>query len=144
MQYRKLILSVFLAVAATPGCAKKSDESAESGAAKNAAAATPAPVAVVANPAAEARSLFKARCTVCHGETGKGDGPGAAALNPKPRDYTNAEWQASVSDEQLRKVIVMGGAAVGKSPIMPGNPDLDAKPEVVGELVKLVRGLKGT
>jgi mono/diheme cytochrome c family protein len=27
-------------------------------------------------------------CTACHGETGKGDGPGAAALNPKPANWT--------------------------------------------------------
>src|SRR5262245_1347901 len=25
-------------------------------------------------------------CTACHGDSGKGDGPGAAALNPKPAD----------------------------------------------------------
>jgi hypothetical protein len=36
----------------------------------------------------------------------------------------------------------MGGAAVGKSPAMPGNPDLQAKPAVVKELVKLVRAFK--
>jgi mono/diheme cytochrome c family protein len=27
-------------------------------------------------------------CTACHGDSGKGDGPGAAALNPKPADWT--------------------------------------------------------
>lgn len=27
-------------------------------------------------------------CTACHGESGKGDGPGAAALNPKPANWT--------------------------------------------------------
>jgi hypothetical protein len=32
-------------------------------------------------------------------------------------------------------------AGVGKAPTMPANPDLDAKPEVVAELVKLIRGL---
>ena len=37
----------------------------------------------------------------------------------------------------------MGGAAVGKSPIMPASPDLDEKPEVVEGLVKLVRKFGG-
>jgi hypothetical protein len=36
----------------------------------------------------------------------------------------------------------MGGPAVGKSPAMPGNPDLQSKPEVVKELVKIVRAFK--
>lgn len=76
---------------------------------------------------------------VCHGQSGKGDGVGAAALNPKPRDYTNAEWQKSVTDEDIAKIIVQGGAAVGKSPNMPSNPDLASKPQVVQGLVKVVR-----
>lgn len=92
------------------------------------------------DPAAEAASLFKTRCVVCHGENGKGDGPTAAALNPKPRDYTSAEWQKSVTDDELTKIIVEGGPAVGKSPLMPANPDLKAKPEVVKEIVKIIRG----
>lgn len=87
----------------------------------------------------EAKEMFNSRCAPCHGTNGKGDGPGAAALNPKPRDYTDATWQKSVTDDQLRKTIVMGGAAVGKSPIMPASPDLESKPEVVNGLVKIVR-----
>jgi hypothetical protein len=70
-----------------------------------------------------------------------GDGPGSAALDPKPRDFTSADWQASVTDDHLKKIIVYGGAAVGKAATMPPNPDLEAKPEVVAELVKHVRGL---
>jgi hypothetical protein len=37
-------------------------------------------------------------------------------------------------------VILKGGGAVGKSPLMPSNPDLESKPAVVDELVKIVRG----
>lgn len=87
----------------------------------------------------KAQSIFNERCSACHGTDGKGSGPAAAALNPKPRNYTDKAWQSSVTDEQLKKTIVMGGAAVGKSPIMPASPDLDDKPEVVEGLVKLVR-----
>lgn len=63
-------------------------------------------------------------------------------MDPKPRDYTDAEWQASVTDEELKKVILGGGMAVGKSPLMPGNPDLKNKPELVDALVKKVRGFQ--
>src|SRR5437870_4393802 len=51
-----------------------------------------------AGAAQEAKDIFAQRCTLCHGADGKGDGPTAAALNPKPRNYTDATWQASVTD----------------------------------------------
>ncbi len=85
------------------------------------------------------RDVFAQRCSTCHGTDGKGSGPAAAALNPKPRNYTDKAWQASVTDDQLKKTIVQGGAAVGKSALMPPNPDLASKPEVVAGLVTLVR-----
>ncbi|HSQ63606.1 MAG TPA: c-type cytochrome, partial [Polyangiaceae bacterium] len=91
----------------------------------------------------EAKDLFKTRCVPCHGDQGKGNGPGAAALNPKPRNYTDATWQASVTDEQLKKTIVGGGAAVGKSPNMPANPDLEGKDAELNGLVAIIRGFKG-
>lgn len=88
----------------------------------------------------QAHKEFVARCASCHGMAGKGDGPGAAALNPKPRNYTDKEWQKSVTDEQIANTVMYGGAAVGKSPIMPSHPDLQSKPEMVAALVKVVRG----
>jgi len=129
------------------GCTSKETAPAEQKAepAKAApSAAEPEPTEVAAaDPAAEAKEIFENRCTVCHGTQGKGDGPGSAALDPKPRDLTSAEWQESVDDEHLRKIVVYGGSAVGKSAAMPANPDLDAKPEVVAELVKVIRSLEG-
>ena len=94
-------------------------------------------------PADEAKAILQTRCSACHGLAGKGDGPSSATLNPKPRDFTNKEWQKSMSDGQLRSVIVKGGPVLGKSPLMPPNPDLEGKPAVVDELVKLVRGFGG-
>ncbi|MDH3599048.1 MAG: CopD family protein, partial [Candidatus Tectomicrobia bacterium] len=44
----------------------------------------PRQAAVVKHGAA----LFRTHCAVCHGEEGRGDGPGAAGLNPKPADLT--------------------------------------------------------
>jgi cytochrome c5 len=124
------------------GCTSKDATPAEPKAAEPVAAPAPAPAAEpAADPVAEAKDIYANRCTVCHGATGKGDGDGSAALDPKPRDFTSAEWQSSVTDEHLRKIIVYGGLAVQKAPTMPANPDLDAKPEVVAELVKLVRSL---
>jgi len=92
--------------------------------------------------AATAKSTFASKCVVCHGSVGLGDGPGAAALNPKPRAFGDGTWQTSVTDEQISNAIIMGGAAVGKSPNMPANPELSDKPDVVKQLVSIVRGFK--
>jgi mono/diheme cytochrome c family protein len=103
-------------------------------------AAEPAPPPP--DPAADARKLFDTKCIVCHGNHGAGDGPGAAALNPKPRAFADATWQASITDDQIKKTILEGGAAVGKSAAMPSNPDLTDKPEELSALVKIVRDFK--
>lgn len=87
----------------------------------------------------EAHEMFNTRCAACHGQFGRGDGPGAAGLNPKPRNYADAAWQSTVTDEEIEKAIVYGGAAVGKSPQMVANPDLQAKPGVVAALREKVR-----
>ncbi len=90
---------------------------------------------------AEADKIFVGRCVTCHGPKGEGNGPGSAALVPKPRNFTEPTWQASVTDDHITKIIQYGGAAVGKSPTMPGNPDLMSKPEVVQALVAHIREL---
>jgi mono/diheme cytochrome c family protein len=124
-------------------CSKNEGAANASPPAQAEAVAAPAPAAEpAADFKAEAETMFRTRCVVCHGEKGLGDGPGAAALNPKPRNYTDATWQASVTDEQIGNTILNGGAAVGKSPIMPASPDLLSRPEVVTELVKIVRHFK--
>jgi mono/diheme cytochrome c family protein len=110
-------------------------------AAKPAPAAAPAAPAVDAAARDEARQIFATRCFTCHGPEGAGDGPGSVGLTPPPRNFQDSAWQASVSDEHLSQIIVYGGAAVGKSPMMPGNPDLSGKPAVVAALVEHIRSL---
>jgi uncharacterized membrane protein/cytochrome c551/c552 len=90
--------------------------------------------------AEEARATFAERCTPCHGLDGRGDGPSSSALNPKPRNYHDPVWQQTATDAGISKAILEGGASVGKSAVMPANPDLVKKPEVVAELVKIIRG----
>lgn len=141
MRVKLIGLLIGLVIGGVMGCTSKDAAPAEPKAAEP--APTPERAAEPAgDPVAEAQDIYKNRCTVCHGATGKGDGDGSAALDPKPRDFTSPEWQAEVTDDHLTKIIVYGGAAVGKAPTMPANPDLDAKPEVVAELVKFIRGLK--
>jgi mono/diheme cytochrome c family protein len=87
----------------------------------------------------QADDIFKNRCTPCHGPNGRGDGPASASLDPHPRNFTDKTWQKAVTDEHIAQILQYGGAAVGKSPNMPPNPDLQGKP-VVQALVKKVRG----
>jgi hypothetical protein len=97
------------------------------------------PTAASSPAQAEADNIFTTRCTPCHGPNGRGDGPASASLSPHPRNFTDKSWQSSVNDEHIQKIIQYGGAAVGKSPNMPANPDLQSKPQVVSELAKKVR-----
>ncbi|MBV8586511.1 MAG: cytochrome c [Verrucomicrobia bacterium] len=86
------------------------------------------------------RTLFETRCFVCHGRTGQGNGPAAVGLNPPPVDFTKPSWQASVSDADLMRVIKDGGAALGRSAVMPPNADLNE--QQIEALIAFVRSLK--
>jgi len=88
--------------------------------------------------AAKAKEIFSNRCTPCHGPEGRGDGPASASLTPPPRNFHDKSWHATIDDAYIEKIIKYGGAAVGKSPAMPGNPDLNDA-VVVAELRTLVR-----
>lgn len=83
--------------------------------------------------------VYRARCASCHGDDGRGDGPAAGGLDPKPRDFTSAQWQAEVTDEQIERVIAYGGAALGKSAAMPSHPDLDANKLTLNALRAYIR-----
>ena len=87
----------------------------------------------------EAQVLFANVCAQCHGEDGRGNGPASETLNPKPRNYTDPQWQASVTDDEIKKIIVGGGQAVGKSGMMPPNPMLKDREDILNELVQIIR-----
>jgi len=59
----------------------------------------------------DAKALYISMCAPCHGNKGKGDGPAAAALNPKPADHTSKEIQAE-SDGSLYWKLTNGRGAM--------------------------------
>ena len=84
------------------------------------------------------RALYKANCIACHGESGKGDGPGAGVLKPPPRDHTDRAYMGTLSDKDIGDIIKMGGAIKGK-PLMPSNPQING--DDLAALVAYVRSL---
>lgn len=65
---------------------------------------------VRAEPAAEptGRRVFVERCAPCHGEDGNGDGPAAAALEPRPRNLRDPAFWQGRGTEQLRAIVRQG------------------------------------
>jgi hypothetical protein len=99
-----------------------------------------APAQEVIKPSEDAASLFMMRCAQCHGPTGRGDGPTARALNPRPRDFSKPSWHVAVDDESIKKAIQLGGTAIGRSALMPPHPDL--KGGLLDGVVLLLRSFK--
>jgi len=90
--------------------------------------------------AEKAPSLYKDLCASCHGPKGKGDGPAAAALNPKPKDFTNCKVMAAESDETLFKIINGGSQSVGRSAFMPSWGG-SLNEQQIREMVSYIRSL---
>jgi Cytochrome c len=66
---------------------------------------------------ARGEALFKQNCTSCHGETGHGDGPAVATLNPKPRNFTQAgKWTRGYRVTDIFNTISTGVKGTGMAP----------------------------
>lgn len=61
------------------------------------------------------RRIFEKRCVMCHGATGKGDGIRAMSLAVRPANLSVSK----LSEAEQARIIEKGGAAVGRSPLMP-------------------------
>jgi mono/diheme cytochrome c family protein len=90
--------------------------------------------------AEDTATLFTELCSVCHGVGGKGDGPSAQGLEPKPADFTNCKAMAKDSDDVLFKIVKGGGQSAGRSTVMPAWGDSLSDQQIRG-LVKYIRGL---
>ncbi len=71
-----------------------------------------------ANPTA-GKAVFEQNCVLCHGVSGRGDGPGSAALNPKPANFNDHERFSKIDHATRVKAVTEGGPSVGASPFMP-------------------------
>src|SRR5262245_26626176 len=59
--------------------------------------------------------IFATRCAVCHGPDGRGNGPAAPSLIPRPRDFTQGRFKYKSTirtepptDADLRRIVEQG------------------------------------
>jgi caa(3)-type oxidase subunit IV len=58
---------------------------------------------------AHGKTIFMQQCVSCHGDAGHGDGPAAAALNPRPRNFTqDAGWKNGRKPSEIFKTLKEG------------------------------------
>ncbi len=82
------------------------------------------------------RTLYNGRCWPCHGPTGRGDGPAAAALRPPPADFTDPDKVTERTAARLYAVLSRGlpGTAMAAQPLSEKE-----KFDVIAYLRTLVR-----
>ncbi len=87
---------------------------------------------VLAGDTAAGKVIYdgKGACAACHGTTGAGDGPAAVALNPKPGNFTTANYRLDTngdgqtgSIDDIINVIKYGASRYNGSPSMPARAD---------------------
>jgi mono/diheme cytochrome c family protein len=71
------------------------------------------PVPAGAKAVADGKKSAQVNCVSCHGAGGKGDGAAAAALNPKPADWTSKKVQDETDGELFWKI------SNGRGPMPP-------------------------
>lgn len=81
---------------------------------------------------AQGRTLFAAKCVACHGDGGAGDGAAAAALNPRPKDFTRRAFQPDYFAEILSRGVE--GSAMPPFPL--SNEEVDALTAYVASLYR--------
>jgi mono/diheme cytochrome c family protein len=83
------------------------------------AKAVPNPVEATPEALAAGAGLYKKHCLMCHGETGKGDGPATKFMKPAPPDLTVAGGKARMTDGEIFYKVT-----TGKRPMPPMNRKL--------------------
>ena len=96
------------------------------------------PFANQADAATAGGALYAERCASCHGATGAGDGPAAAALDPKPANL--ATVVGDQADDFLFWRIMEGGAVEPFNSSMPAQKGI-LTDDQVWQLVTFIRTL---
>jgi len=81
--------------------------------------------------AQDGAATYKKLCAKCHGDAGKGDGPAAKMFkNQRMGNLADKAAMSKIKDQDLIKITSEGGAAVGKSKIMPAHKNKLSEAEI--------------
>ena len=83
--------------------------------------------------AQKGEQLYSKLCWTCHGKNGKGEGPAAANLNPKPKNFSSVELQKQTDGELFWKL------SNGKGMMVPYKHSLNE--EKRWQLINYIRTL---
>jgi len=90
--------------------------------------------------AQDAQQQYDKSCKMCHGPSGKGDGPGGKMLKPPPADFGTV--LKGKTDAEIAKIIKEGGKAAGLSAAMPAYSG-KLSDDQINSLAQLVKGFSG-
>jgi mono/diheme cytochrome c family protein len=91
-------------LSAAGGLSYSSDAPADDWKAPARAARKQNPVPADADSIAAGKQIFVGNCLACHGAAGKGDGPAAAACNPRPKDLSDPKIASQTDGELFWKI----------------------------------------
>jgi mono/diheme cytochrome c family protein len=83
--------------------------------------------------AQKGEQLYSKLCWTCHGKNGKGQGPAAASLKPKPKNFSSVELQKQTDGELFWKL------SNGKGMMVPYRHSLNE--EKRWQLINYIRTL---
>ena len=64
----------------------------------------------------DGKAIYEIRCAPCHASSGTGDGPAAAALEPKPRNFRDPGFWRGRSRASLKLTVEQGRPGTMMSP----------------------------
>src|SRR5680860_563547 len=129
----RAIAAFALAISATAAHAQSANPSSHSWLAPAKSALLKNPVEPEVDSITQGRDLYSQTCMICHGPTGKGDGPAAAALQPHPGVLSDPKMWQHRDGELFWKI------SNGKGPMPPFKDALTEKQ--LWNLVNFIRTL---
>lgn len=89
---------------------------------------------IVNDPVSRGEVVYKTNCILCHGVKGNGKGRASIMYDPPPADLTRSDK----NDDYKRMIITMGGAAMGRSEVMP-QWGLQLKEQEIEDVIAYLR-----
>jgi len=93
------------------------------------------PIASSPEILAEGKTLYQRNCQLCHGATGRGDGPATQYVKPAPADISTADAQTAMTDGEM-----FWKLTTGREPMPPFGKKLTDRERWI--LVHYVRSLR--